>query len=316
MSWLLGTGAPDADAGRREVVDAAESWETPVALSAEQRLDPLARIGRFVPPTSDADLPPGVQRTLRFTCGSLPLDRTLLIPRSSRPIDRSCRRHVTTRLQVLGFGERGSGLWVEGRGRDPVAIVPIDRIAVIEDVSVLCYRRLSIRAADARLSVRYAPDAHPHLAGPIAWLRRRISGDVRGAVPWQGLHAIGETTIPDAWRAIAGLVTAEAGKSGASLLFGRVPSCDGGSPRGALVALTATELIVLAEPNGASAAVLTPQALVMPRRLLQSASAEDDRLVTRSGGVERGVRLGSRLTAAAAELIDCAGPAVPGMPRA
>ncbi len=308
VSWLLGSGGTDVDGGRREIVDAAEGWEQPVARAAVSRQDPTAHIGRFVLPASDADLPPGVQRTLRFTCGSLPLDRTLMIPSSARPIDRSCLRYVASRVQVLGFGERGTGLWVEARGKDPVAIVPTDRIAVIEDVSVLCYRRLSIRAADARLSVRYVPDAHASLGGPIAWLRHRIRGDARGDLPWQGLRPVGSARVPETWRGVAEAVADESGRSGAAMLFGLAPSAGDGFPRGALVALTPGELIVLAEPDDPPVAAAWPQLLVMPRRLLQSAHPDDDRLVLRAGGVDRSIRLGNRFSAAAAELIECAGP--------
>ncbi len=314
VSWLLGSSASDMDGGRREIVDAAESWEQPVARASVSRHDPTAAIGRFVHPTSDADLPPGVQRTLRFTCGSLPLDRTLTVPPSARPIDRSCLRYVASRVQVLGFGERGTGLWVEGRGKDPVAIVHTDRIAVVEDVSVLCYRRLSVRAADARLSVRYVPDAHGSLSGPILWLRHRIRGDVRGDLPWQGLRPVGSARVPDAWHGVADAVVDEAGKAGAAMLFGLAPATADGFPRGALVALTASELIVLAEPDDPPAGAAWPQLLVMPRRLLQSARPDDDRLVLRAGGVDRSIRLGKCFSEAAAELVECAGPVRAGDP--
>ena len=95
-----------AASAAHEIVDPAEPWETPLPRAAAARLDPQAEAARPTRPSSEADLPPGVLRVLRFTCGSLPLERTLLFPPAVRPIDRSCRRFVTTPRQVLGLGER------------------------------------------------------------------------------------------------------------------------------------------------------------------------------------------------------------------
>jgi hypothetical protein len=312
VSWLVsGAAAPDAERGGREIIDPAEAWEAPVPRSAVSRFEPGAYVARLVAPTADTDVPPGVLRSLRFACGSLPLERTLVLPPSTRPIDRGCRRYVAGRRQVLGFGERGTGLWVEGRGRDPVAVVPLDRIGAIEDLTVLCYRRLSVRAADVRLSVRYAPGARALLGTPLAWLRRRLEGDARGEVPWLGVRPVGTEDVPEAWRAIADVVADEGGQNGAAMVFGLTPSrTDDGTGRGVLIAVTTTELIVLAQADGAAeAASAWPQLLVLPRRTLQQARQDGDRLVLRSAGVDRILRLGPWLTAAAVELIDCAGPA-------
>ncbi len=312
MSWLLsGPSAPDADRGGREIVDPAETWESPVPRTTVSRGRPYARIAGFLAPTCDADLPAGVLRTLRFACGSLPLDRSLVLPASTRPIDRSCRRYVTGRRQVLGFGERATGLWVEGRGRDPVAEVPVERIGAIEDVAVLCYRRLSVRTADVRLSVRYAADSRALLATPLAWLRRRIEGDARGEVPWLGVRTVGTRTVPGEWHTVAEEVSLEGGERGVAMLFGLVPARLGNSRgRGALLAITAAELIVLAESEGVTAPTgAWPQTLVVPRRTLQQARQDGDRLLLRSAGVDRILRLGPQLTAAAVELIESAGPA-------
>ncbi|HXQ95317.1 MAG TPA: hypothetical protein VN800_00195 [Candidatus Acidoferrales bacterium] len=312
MSRLLrGASTPDADRGGREIVDPAEAWESPVPGSTVSRVPPSARMAGFLAPTSDADLPAGVLRTLRFVCGSLPVDRCLVLPASTRPIDRSCRRYVTGDRQVLGFGERATGLWVDGRGRDPVAVVQVDRIGAIEDLAVLSYRRLSVRAADVRLSVRYAAHSRPLLAAPLAWLRRRIEGEARGEVPWLGLRTVGTGAVPEEWRAVADDVARVGGEPGVAMLFGLVPERLGeGRARGVLVAVTSAELVVLAESDGTTIRTgAWPQALVVPRRTLQQAREGGDRLLLRSAGVDRVLRLGPQLAAAAVELIDCAGPA-------
>lgn len=312
MSWLLGTASPPAADGR-DIVDPAEPWESPVPRSTVVRSASDSRTGRLVSPTSDTDLPAGVLRALRFACGSLPLDRVLMMATSSRPIDHSSRRWVTARRQILGFGERAAGLWVEGRGRDPAVVVRMDRIGAIEDLAVLSFRRLSIRAADARLSLRYAPESRSLLVPPLSWLRRKIDGDVRGEVPWLGARTAGTGMIPEAWQSIADLVSHEAGPQGAAMVFGLVPSRgDHRVDRGALVAITAAELIVLAQSDPADiGAGSSPQLVLLPRRALQAVRDEGDRLALRSAGVERILRLGPVLTAAAADMIQCAGPAVP-----
>jgi len=178
---------------------------------------------------------------------------------------------------------------------------------------VLSFRRLSIRTADARLSLRYAPESRSLLVPPLSWLRRKIAGDARGEVPWLGARTAGTDLIPEAWQSIADLVSHEAGPQGAAMLFGVVPSRgDHRADRGALVALTAAELIVLAQSDPADAgAGSAPQLVLLPRRTLQAVRDEGDRLALRSAGVERILRLGPALTAAAADMIQCAGPAVP-----
>ncbi len=312
MSWLVGAASPPAADGR-DIVDPAEAWESPVPRSTVVRSASESRTGRLVAPTSDSDLPAGVLRALRFACGSLPLDRVLMMAASSRPIDHSSRRWVTARRQILGFGERAAGLWVEGRGRDPAIVVRIDRIGAIEDLMVLSFRRLSIRAADVRLSLRYAPEFRPLLVPPLSWLRRKITGDARGEVPWLGARTAGTGLIPEAWQSIADLVSHDAGPQGAAMVFGLAPSRgDHRDDRGALVAISAAELIVLAQSDPADAGPgSAPQLVLLPRRTLQAVRDEGDRLVLRSAGVERTLRLGPSLTAAAADMIQCAGPAVP-----
>ena len=311
MSWLLGAASPPAADGR-DVVDPAEAWESPVPRSTLVITTSDSPAGRLVGPACDTDVPPGVLRALRFACGSLPLERVLMMATSSRPIDHSSRRWVAARRQVLGFGERAAGLWVEGRGRDPAVVVRLERIGAVEDLTVLSFRRLSIRGADARLSLRYAPESRPLLGPPLAWLRRKIAGDARGEVPWVGVRVAGTGPIPDAWQSIADAVSHEAGVAGAAMVFGVVPSReDRRADRGAIVAITATELVVLAQPDPAAAgAWSSPQLILMPRRTLQGVRDEGGRLALRSAGVDRILRLGPSLTAAAADMIQCAGPAV------
>ena len=97
------------------------------------------------------------------------------------------------------------------------------------------------------------------------------------------------------------------------MVFGLAPSRgDHRDDRGALVAISAAELIVLAQSDPADAGPgSAPQLVLLPRRTLQAVRDEGDRLVLRSAGVERTLRLGPSLTAAAADMIQCAGPAVP-----
>lgn len=297
-----------AASAAHEIVDPAEPWETPLPRAAAARLDPQAEAARPTRPSSEADLPPGVLRVLRFTCGSLPLERTLLFPPAVRPIDRSCRRFVTTPRQVLGLGERAAGLWVEWHMRDPAVVVPLERIGAIEDIRLLRYRRFSVRAADARLSVRYASGSRSAVGPPVAWLRRRIAGELRGEVPSPGLRSVGTGAVPAVWRAAAEAIMRQAGEGGAVALYGVAPPTGPDErPRGALVALTAEELIVLAESADACPTPDMPDLLAVPRRTLQLVRPMDDRLLVRSSGVERALRTGAELASAAAELVAEAG---------
>ncbi len=302
---------------RHEIVDPAEDWETPVPSSVAGRLDPEGRGPRLVQATSEADLPPGVLRLLRYACGPLPLERTFLLAASARPVDRSCRRFVSTPVQVLGFGERATGLWVDRGRRDPAAIVPVARIGAIEDLAVLRCRRLSVRAADVRLSVRYSSETGSLLLGALRWLRRRAAGDAQGPVPPVGQCAVGADRIPGPWQQLIETLARDAPPGGIATLFGRAPDVVGdGVARGALVGLTSTELLVLVGPDATEAAeVAGPDVLAMvdrlavPRHALQTVTAAGERLVIRAAGVERQVAIGATLARAAAELLETAGPA-------
>ena len=301
---------------RREVVDPAEDWEIPVPSSVAARLDPEGRGPRLSRAASEADLPPGVLRLLRYACGPLPLERTFLLAPSARPVDRSCRRFVSTPVQVLGFGERATGLWVDRGRREPAAIVPVARIGAIEELAVLRCRRLSVRAADVRLSVRYSTETGGVLAGALRWLRRRAAGDAQGDVPAVRCCAVGADRIPGAWRQLIELLAGDAGPGGIAALFGLAPDVVGdGVVRGALVVLSATELLIMIGPDATEAPDLAgPDVLAMvdrlavPRHALQSVTATDDRLVVRASGVERYLSIGATLAQAAAELVETAGP--------
>ena len=294
----------------REIVDPAEPWEVPIPSSAVSRIDPSGEGARLSRPASDADLPAGVLRLLRFTCGSLPLERTLLLAPSARPIDRTCRRFVAMPVQVLGFGERAAGLWADWRKRDPAVVIPVDRIGSVEEVHVLRYWRFSIRAADARLAIRYRSDGRDLLDLPLWWLRRKVGGGTRGEVPPAGLRAVGDAEVPDRWRATAGEVAAEAGEDGAAMVFGTVRSASGVHPeRGVLVVITASELVVMADPEAAACGpAASPELLAVPRHTLRGVAADGDRLVIRSAGVDRALWIGAGFAAAASELVACAGP--------
>ena len=293
----------------REIVDPAEAWEVTVPSSAVSRIDPAGEGARLSRPASEVELPAGVLRILRFTCGSLPLERTLLLAPSARPIDRTCRRYVATPVQVLGFGERAAGLWVDWRKRDPAVVIPVDRIGSLEEVRVLRYRRLSVRAADARLSIRYRAEGRDLLDPPLRWLRRKTGRGARGEVPPAGLRTVGGIEVPAQWQALANDVVTDAGEGGAAMVFGAVPPTSDAQPaRSVLVAITASELVVMADAEGgACGPAASPELLAVPRHALREVTADDDRLVIRSAGVDRALRIGARLATAAAELVACAG---------
>ena len=293
----------------REIVDPAEPWEVPIPSSAVSRIDLAGEGARMSRPGSEADLPPGVLRIMRFTCGSLPLERTLVLAPSARPIDRTCRRYVATPVQVLGFGERATGLWVDWRKRDPAVVIPVDRIGSVEDVGILRYRRLSVRAADARLSIRYRAEGRDLLDPPLWWLRRKIGRGVHGEVPVGGMRAVGNAEVPASWQAVAGDVVADAGEGGAAMVFGVVsPAGEAPAVRGVLVAITSSELLVMADPEGGTCdPAARPVLLAVPRHALQEVTADGERLMIRSAGVDRVLCIGAELSAAAAELVSCAG---------
>lgn len=293
----------------RQVIDPAERWESPIPSAAALRVDPAARAARLALPACESDLPPGMLRAMRYACGSLPLERVLLLIPGVRPIDRSCRRFVAVPPQLLGFGERAVGLWVEWRTRDPAATVPVDRVGAVEDIHVLHYRRLALRTATARLAIRYDEET-AHLLTPILrWFRRKLAGEIgAGAPPADSVPAV-PADLPPEWRAVADALQAESLPGGLAILHGTAPADPGGLPaQRVLIALTPTELLVLAGPVGpGQGAPAAPDRLAIPRRALQTIEARQDRLVIRAAGVERILRVGAALAGEARDLLEGAG---------
>ncbi|MGC8634093.1 MAG: hypothetical protein ACP5VP_05440 [Candidatus Limnocylindrales bacterium] len=294
----------------RQVVDPAERWESPVSSAAALRVDPAGKAARLSLPSCESALPPGMLRAMRYACGSLPLERVLLLTPGVRPIDRLCRRFVAVPPQLLGFGERAMGLWVEWRAGDPAVTVSLDRVGAVEDVHVLQYRRLAVRTATARLAIRYDEETGQLLEPLLRWFRRRLAGETPAATPAATSVAAVPADLPPDWRAVAEAVLAEAAPGRVAILHGSAPADPGGLPAlRVLIALTPTELLVLAGPLGpAQDGPAAPDRLVIPRRALQTIETRQDRLMIRAAGVERVLRVGAALAGEARDLLERGGP--------
>ena len=231
-------------------------------------------------------------------------------------------RGVTPAVEPLSLDE--AFLDVAGARRrlgTPTRIGQLIRQQVADQQGITCSVGIAVNKFLAKLaSVHCKPDGLLVVpaAGTLDFLHPLPVSALWGvgertcqALTRLGLRTVGTGAVPEEWRAVADDVAQVGGDAGVAMLFGLVPAHLGdGRGRGVLVAMSSAELIVLAESDGAVAPTGGgPQALVVPRRTLQQAREGGDRLLLRSAGVDRVLRLGPRLAAAAAELIDCAGPA-------
>jgi hypothetical protein len=297
---------PLAGAGERDIQDPAESWERPVASSAAARIG--LHGGRLRLSPSDAELPPGGQRALRACCGSIAPDHLLLVAPYARPIDLQRRRYVSGAAALLGLGERGTGLWVQGHERGVAVSVPHERIGFIEDVWLLGYGRLAVRSADARLAIRYDPATRAALAAAITELRMRATGEERHGLPWSGVRAVDDGRLADRAGLAIDRILADAGAEEAAALVDTLPGAPSGAgDRLVAVVLTPRELIITAETGREGLAGITGHDLVaVPRRRLQRATAADGTLALRSANADRILRIGVGLARATAELVTAA----------
>lgn len=186
------------------VTDAAEPWEIPVAKEDWFEVDRWL-VARPLRPTRAAEVPPAALPALEERCGPLPLERLYVVPRTTRLVARG--RCVITPAEVLGFGERTVGLWVDDGPDGRVMSIPIDRLLAVDDRRILLYGRLRLVAADMQLVVRYNTVSREDLQENLGELRGRMATrlqPIESAFLWLDPRdeRLGPLDLPHKWRVL------------------------------------------------------------------------------------------------------------------
>ena len=155
--------------------DPAESWELHCAEGEEGShyrgvYDVFPRT-----PRRAEDVPEGALESLNASCSLEGLRRVFVIPRAVRSTGCGDQK-VMSPGSVLGVGTRAVGLWTEKPGRGVKVLIPLDRLAAIEDLTILLYGRLSFLSFAGKLTIRYNTLARSNLKPALLELRERLAG--------------------------------------------------------------------------------------------------------------------------------------------
>jgi hypothetical protein len=203
---------------------------------------------------------------------------------------------------VLGFGDRGVGLWVDAPSAPGVQrVIPHADLSAIADECVLLYGRLSFLAGDQALRVRYNTVSRWYLWPALASLRRSVATQP-GPVP-----DVAPPKLPHKWRVISNsdAVRPAAGEK-VAMYFGSHRRVRRKRALPALLAVTSRELIVVRQPFGDRAGYGS-DALYVSRQRIEQLEAERSMLRLRTAGAHLELLLDDGLAAAA---LSAAMPAV------
>jgi hypothetical protein len=277
---------------RRGVIDPPESWETWMPDHVVRGLGRGPTGPHPYRPLREADVPAGALEALAAAAGVTGLDQLLVVPPTGRPISSGRRwGWVSAPALVLGLGTGAVALWVESSG--VTLQVGLDQVAVIEDVRILLYSRLSFRSRDRALRVRYSTVARYDVLPALSAFRRAAAGD---PLP------IGEPirpTLPLKWANVADGATVRLGECEAALLYDEPPT-GRRRRRPTLLALTPYELVVARQPSwGGPTDVYGVDSVHVARRRIESIAIVGSQLAVRARGVHLVIDVGERLAAEA-----------------
>ena len=126
-------------------------------------------------PRRAEDVPEGALGSLNESCSLEGLRQVFVIPWAVRSTGCGDQKVISPE-SVLGVGTRAVGLWTEKPGRGVKVLIPLDRLAAIEDLTILLYGRLSFLSFAEKLTIRYNTLARSNLRPALLELRERLAG--------------------------------------------------------------------------------------------------------------------------------------------
>jgi hypothetical protein len=229
--------------------DPAERWELPCTES--EGTSYFRGIYEVFPrtPRREEDVPAEARESLAESCRITSIRQLFLIPWAVRSTGLEDQK-VASPGAVLALGTRAVGLWTEKPEPGVKVVIPLDRLAAIEDVTVLLYGRLRFVSFDETLTIRYNTLARSGLRPALLELRERLSGSPQ-QLPRDEPPA---PHLPLKWkRLLRGPVARFREDTPVAFRFATETSASGDEVgRGQLLVINPHELVYLCDPREAS----------------------------------------------------------------
>jgi len=283
--------------------DPEETWELRFTEAEGRSFFNNERPSHPYVPRHPQDVPGSALHDLTDECGIRSLAQVFIIPFAVRSVGGG--RRVISPNSVLALGDRAVGLWTEKPAAGVKLLIPLERVAAIEDLTILLYGRLSFVPFGNRLTIRYNTVARAAMRPALLELRRRLAGPARSLPPLPPEPS----ELPFKWRVLAHdpVVRLEAGLP-ALVRFAEVPGRSRRErPIGQMIALNAYELVYLSEPLG-TADRYGVDCSTVPRSRMTSVSIQDGDLEVISNGASLRFSMAPTLRDAAGVWLGAAAP--------
>jgi hypothetical protein len=275
--------------------DSAEKWEIRFTEAAGGSYFRTERASHPYTPRQEGDIPNGAKEALDAVCGIHKLGQVFIIPWAVRSTGTLAQKVISPN-SVLALGDRAVGLWTEKPDPGVKIVIPLDKVAAIEDVAILLYGRLSFVPFGDRLTIRYNTVARNEMEPALLELRKRLTGS---ALPMPFVEQWA-TELPFKWKILLGepLVRLEK-NSPVVFSFAAVRGrFRGEAERRQLLVLNPFELVYLCDPTE-STERYGVDSFVVPRSRITGLRMQENSLEVSSNGAPILLSMASSLREAA-----------------
>jgi hypothetical protein len=267
----------------REIVrslDPAETWEIHFTEAEGGSYFRSERASHPYTPRRVEDIPAGAKESLEEICGIRALSQIFIIPLAVRSVGGRSRKVISPN-SVLALGDRAVGLWTEKPQPGVKLSIPLERVAAIEDVTILLYGRLSFVPFGDRLTIRYNTVARNEMEPALLELRKRLAGS---ALPMPFVEQWA-TELPFKWKILLGEPLVRLEKSSPvvfsfAAVHGRFR---GEAERRQLLVLNPFELVYVCDPTE-STERYGVDSFVVPRSRITGVRMQENSLEVSSNG--------------------------------
>jgi len=157
------------------VPDPPEHWEMPCAEAESRGF--YRGIYEIFPraPRREEDVPAMARAALGECCRVTSFRQFFLVPGAVRSTGVA-EQKVISPDSVLALGTSAVALWTATPDPGVKVLIPLSRLAAVEDATVLLYSRLRLVSFEETLTVRYNTLARPGLRPALLDLRERLCG--------------------------------------------------------------------------------------------------------------------------------------------
>jgi len=290
--------------------DPAESWEIRFTETEGGSYFRAERTSYPRTPRRVEDIPAGAKESLEETCGFLSLEQLFVIPFAVRSIGWRGNK-VISPSSVLALGDQAVGLWTEKPTAGVKLTIPLDRVAAIEDVTVLLYGRLSFVPFGDWLTIRYNTVARRDMEPSLLELRKRLAGAAEPLPPAEQT-AFG---LPFKWKVILDRLLVRLEKDlPVRFSFATVPARSRHEPgQRQLLVMNPFELVYACDPTE-STQLYGVDSYIIPRSRIAGGRIQGNSLEVSSNGARITIPMEGSLREAALRWLGSTGDQAAGLP--